>query len=140
MLQVAVELAAEKTVLYVSGEESARQIKMRAERLQNGTKTGKPAHPEYLYLVTETNLDAILAHVEQVKPTLLVIDSIQTVYMDGLSSSAGSVSQVRECASRLRELAKASGIAVFLIGHVTKEGIDRRSARSGAYRRYGAAA
>ena len=122
MLQVAVELAAEKTVLYVSGEESARQIKMRAERLQNGTKAGKPAHPEFLYLVTETNLDAILAHVEQVKPTLLVIDSIQTVYMDGLSSSAGSVSQVRECASRLRELAKASGIAVFLIGHVTKEG------------------
>jgi DNA repair protein RadA/Sms len=95
---------------------------MRAERLQNGIKSGKPARPEHLYLVTETNLDAILAHVEQVRPTLLVIDSIQTVFMDGLSSSAGSVSQVRECASRLRELAKASGIAVFLIGHVTKEG------------------
>jgi DNA repair protein RadA/Sms len=119
MLQVAVELAAEKTVLYVSGEESARQIKMRAERLHNG----KTTHPEHLYLVTETNLDAILAHVDQVKPLLLVVDSIQTVFMDGLSSSAGSVSQVRECASRLRELAKASGIAVFLIGHVTKEGI-----------------
>jgi DNA repair protein RadA/Sms len=94
MLQVAVELAAEKTVLYVSGEESARQIKMRAERLHNG----KTTHPEHLYLVTETNLDAILAHVDQVKPMLLVVDSIQTVFMDGLSSSAGSVSQVRECA------------------------------------------
>ena len=123
ILQVAAELAEEKTVLYVSGEESERQIKMRAERLYQGTKTNKTAHPEHLYLVTETNLDAILAHVEQVKPTLVVIDSIQTVYMDGLSSSAGSVSQVRECASRLREMAKASGIAVFLIGHVTKEGI-----------------
>ncbi len=123
MLQVATELASEKTVLYVSGEESARQIKMRAERLQNSTTAVKPAHPEHLYLVTETNLDAILAHVDQVKPALLVIDSIQTVFLDGLSSSAGSVSQVRECASRLRELAKASGIAVFLIGHVTKEGI-----------------
>jgi DNA repair protein RadA/Sms len=123
MLQVATELASEKTVLYVSGEESARQIKMRAERLQNSTAAVKPAQPEHLYLVTETNLDAILAHVDQVMPALLVIDSIQTVFLDGLSSSAGSVSQVRECASRLRELAKASGIAVFLIGHVTKEGI-----------------
>ena len=123
MLQVAAEIAAEKTVLYVSGEESARQIKMRAERLQNAKAAGKLSHPEHLYLVTETNLDAILAHVEQVKPALLVVDSIQTVFMDGLSSSAGSVSQVRECASRLRELAKTSGIAVFLIGHVTKDGM-----------------
>jgi DNA repair protein RadA/Sms len=123
MLQVAVELAAEKTVLYVSGEESARQIKMRAERIQNSKAPGKSSQPEHLYLVTETNLDSILAHVEQIKPTLLVVDSIQTVYMDELSSSAGSVSQVRESASRLRELAKASGITVFLIGHVTKEGM-----------------
>jgi DNA repair protein RadA/Sms len=118
MLQVAAELARDSRVLYASGEESARQIKMRAKRLGNGDKSD----PENLYLVTETNLDAILAHVEQVKPALLIVDSIQTVYLEGLSSSAGSVSQVRECASRLRELAKSSGMAVFLIGHVTKEG------------------
>jgi DNA repair protein RadA/Sms len=119
MLQVAAEIAGDSRVLYTSGEESARQIKMRAQRLQaDGTKP-----PENLYLLTETNLEAILAHVEQVKPALLVVDSIQTVYLDGMSSSAGSVSQVRECAARLRELAKSSGIAVFLIGHVTKEGV-----------------
>ena len=114
MLQIAIELARDSRVLYASGEESARQIKMRAQRLGNSA--------EHLYLVTETNLDAILAHVEQVKPALLVVDSIQTVYLEGMSSSAGSVSQVRECASRLRELAKSSGMAIFLIGHVTKEG------------------
>ena len=122
MLQVAAEIAEDSPVLYASGEESARQIKMRAQRL--AAREGKEEKPsaQNLYLVTETNLDAIMAHVEQVKPVLLVVDSIQTVYLDGLSSSAGSVSQVRECAARLRELAKNSGIAVFLIGHVTKEG------------------
>lgn len=120
MLQVAAEIAQDSRVLYVSGEESARQIKMRAERLKQNGKNAKS--PEHLFLVTETNLDAILTHVEQVQPALLVVDSIQTVFMDALSSSAGSVSQVRECASRLRELAKSSGIAIFLIGHVTKEG------------------
>ena len=122
MLQVAAEIAEDSPVLYASGEESARQIKMRAQRL--APRKGKEIAPsaQNLYLVTETNLDAILAHVEQVKPVLLVVDSIQTVYLDDLSSSAGSVSQVRECAARLRELAKNSGIAVFLIGHVTKQG------------------
>ena len=122
MLQVASQIAADSRVLYASGEESARQIKMRAQRLQNG-QGEKGLSPENLYLVTETNMDAIMAHIEQVKPALLVVDSIQTVYLDALSSSAGSVSQVRECASRLRELAKSSGIAVFLIGHVTKQGV-----------------
>jgi len=122
MLQVAAEIAADSPVLYASGEESVHQIKMRASRLKKGAKKAADSAAN-LYLVTETNLDAILAHVEQVKPSLLVIDSIQTVYMDGLSSSAGSVSQVRESAARLRELAKNSGIAVFLIGHVTKEGM-----------------
>lgn len=102
-------------VLYVSGEESERQIKMRAERL--GLKPGD------LYLVTETELGAILAHVEQIKPRLLIVDSIQTTYTEGKASAAGSVSQVRECASQLRELAKNTGIAVFLVGHVTKEGV-----------------
>ena len=121
MLQVATEIASNSPVLYASGEESARQIKMRAQRLSVPKK--KDISGQNLYLVTETNLDAILSHIEQVKPVLLIIDSIQTIYLDSLSSSSGSVSQVRECASRLRELAKSTGIAVFLIGHVTKEGM-----------------
>jgi len=121
MLQVASEIASNSPVLYASGEESARQIKMRAQRLSGPEK--KNISAQNLYLVTETNLDSILSHVEQMKPVLLIIDSIQTIYLDSLSSSSGSVSQVRECASRLRELAKSTGIAVFLIGHVTKEGM-----------------
>lgn len=125
LLQVAMAMARQSSVLYVSGEESTRQIKMRALRLLRDTSNGQEAGqaiPEELYLVTETNLDAILEHVGQINPKLLVVDSIQTTSMPELESSAGSVSQVRECASRLRELAKSSGIAVFLIGHVTKEG------------------
>jgi DNA repair protein RadA/Sms len=101
-------------VLYVSGEESARQIKMRADRM------GLQA--EELFLITETNLADIMEHVNQLDPAIVVIDSIQTVYTEESESSPGSVSQVRECASRLQMLAKTSGICVFLIGHVTKEG------------------
>src|SRR5512138_2445101 len=118
MLQMAVQMAAQRRVLYVSGEESERQIKMRAARLGDGSA----AFPQNLLLVTETNLEVILNHVQDVKPELLIVDSIQTVYLSELDSSAGSVSQVRECAWHLRELAKSSGISVFLIGHVTKEG------------------
>ncbi len=121
-LQMAIRMAALGPVLYVSGEESERQIKMRALRLLRSPDGASLPLPADLLLVTETNLEAILRHVESVKPRLLVVDSIQTVYRPEMSSSAGSVSQVRECASRLRELAKSSGIAVFLIGHVTKEG------------------
>jgi DNA repair protein RadA/Sms len=121
LLQMAIGLSSKNTFLYVSGEESERQIKMRALRLlrQNGSEN----LPEKLLLVTETNMDIILEHVAAVKPDLLVIDSIQTVYMPEMHSSAGSIGQVRECAARLRELAKSSGMAVFLIGHVTKEGM-----------------
>ncbi len=122
MLQMTLRMADAHTVLYVSGEESERQIKMRANRLLQGTN-GMPENlPDDLYLVTETNLAIILEHVESIKPRLLVIDSIQTVYRPEMESSAGSISQVRESASRLRELAKTSGIAVFVIGHVTKQG------------------
>jgi DNA repair protein RadA/Sms len=120
-------------VLYVSGEESERQMKMRAVRLAEGMESrslekgrgaGKPAeYPESLFLVTETRLDAILQHVQSISPRILIIDSIQTVYLPELTSSAGSVSQVRECAARLQALAKSSGMAVFLVGHVTKEGV-----------------
>src|SRR5512142_2467742 len=118
LLQMAVEMAARRRVLYVSGEESERQIKMRASRLGAGTNE----FPAELLLVTETNLEIILNHVQEVKPELLIVDSIQTVYLSELDSSAGSVTQVRECAAQLRELAKSSGISVFMIGHVTKEG------------------
>lgn len=117
LLQMAMEMAARQRVLYVSGEESERQIKMRAVRL-NGQKD----LPKNLLLVTETNLEIILNHISEVKPDLLIVDSIQTVYLSNMDSSAGSVSQVRECSSQLRELAKTSGISVFVIGHVTKEG------------------
>jgi DNA repair protein RadA/Sms len=115
LLQVATLVANQHGVtLYVSGEESNRQIKMRAERL------GVAAHD--LFLVTEPNLGAIMQHIEETAPIMVIIDSIQTTFTGDLNSSAGSVSQVRECASRLQELAKNSGITVFLVGHVTKEG------------------
>ncbi|MFA5874900.1 MAG: AAA family ATPase, partial [Anaerolineales bacterium] len=117
MLQVALEMATRLRVLYVSGEESERQIKMRAARIASETK-----FPADLFLATETNLDTIFEHVTAVKPDLLIVDSIQTVYIPDMESAAGSVSQVRESANRLRELAKSSGPAVFVIGHVTKEG------------------
>ena len=134
MLQMAMEMADQKRVLYVSGEESERQIKMRAVRLANNVgaqrddQSSKSSRgsavplPANLLLVTETNLEIILNHINEVKPDLLIVDSIQTVYLTSLDSSAGSVSQVRECSSQLRELAKTSGISVFVIGHVTKEG------------------
>lgn len=134
MLQMAMEMAKTQRVLYVSGEESERQIKMRAVRLlnsvgaQRGERSPKSSNdtavplPKNLLLVTETNLEVILNHVSDSKPDLLIVDSIQTVYLSELDSSAGSVSQVRECASHLRELAKSTGVSVFLIGHVTKEG------------------
>jgi len=101
-------------VLYVSGEESARQIKMRADRLK--------ITREELFVVTETSLDTVFDHVEDVKPRVLIVDSVQTTYNEALSSASGSVSQVRQTASRLQALAKQTGIAVFLVGHVTKEG------------------
>jgi DNA repair protein RadA/Sms len=131
MLQMTMEMAATKRVLYVSGEESERQIKMRAIRLAGAQRDDQPSKssnsstvplPKNLLLVTETNLEIILNHVNEVKPDLLIIDSIQTVYLSNMDSSAGSVSQVRECSSQLRELAKTSGISVFVVGHVTKEG------------------
>jgi len=116
MLQMAMEMGRTQRVLYVSGEESERQIKMRAARLASVPNL------EQVFLVTETNLEIIFNHIREIKPDLLIVDSIQTTYLSELDSSAGSVSQVRECASQLRELAKSSGLTVFLIGHVTKEG------------------
>jgi DNA repair protein RadA/Sms len=141
LLQVTAALAESVgRVLYVSAEESANQIKMRAERLGLA--------PEELFLLSETNLNLILDHIEQMKPSLVVIDSIQTVYLshkernagddegdlgfglglwdEGLgaemTAAAGSVTQVRECAATLMRLAKKQSIPIFLVGHVTKEG------------------
>jgi len=128
LLQLAMEMSSaafgSHTILYVSGEESERQIKMRALRLvrpENGSSQSDL--PKNLLLVTETNLDVILDHIHEVRPEMVIIDSIQTVTLPEFSSSAGSVSQVRESAARLRELAKISGISVVIIGHVTKEGV-----------------
>ena len=101
-------------VLYVTGEESVRQIRMRADRLQ--------AIADGLLVVSETNLDTICSHVERERPALFIIDSIQTMYRPDIESAPGSVSQVRECAMELMRVAKTAGIAVFVIGHVTKEG------------------
>ncbi|MBP5598591.1 DNA repair protein RadA [Pseudobutyrivibrio sp.] len=101
-------------VMYVSGEESLQQIKIRADRI------GK--FNDKLDLLCETNLDTIKAVVEREKPTVLIIDSIQTMYNESVTSAPGSVSQVRESTSVLMEIAKVQGIAVFIVGHVTKEG------------------
>ena len=100
--------------LYVSGEESAEQIKMRAERLG--------IHNEECVIYTETLLENIVAQCETLQPDMVVVDSIQTIYTDLVDASAGSVSQIRECASTLLKYAKGSGTPVFIIGHITKEG------------------
>lgn len=115
ILQAAAGLAnAERKVLYVSGEESAQQIKLRADRL------GVPG--EHLLVLSETNLQVALDAAEEAKPGLLIVDSIQTAYLDDLNSAAGSVSQVRECAARLMQWAKPRNVPVLIVGHVTKEG------------------
>lgn len=103
-----------RTILYISGEESATQIKMRADRI------GRLS--DNCYIVCETSLEHIMKHVEDVQPGILIIDSIQTVASGELESSAGSVSQIRECASQLLKYAKESGVPVLLIGHINKEG------------------
>lgn len=103
-----------KTILYASGEESAMQLKLRADRIGRGS--------DNLFIVCETSLESIFSHIEAVKPGIVVIDSIQTIASDALDSSAGSVSQVRECAAQLLKYAKDSGVPVLLIGHITKEG------------------
>lgn len=114
MLQICDNLSRNYKVLYVSGEESARQIKLRAKRLG--------VAGEGLYLLAETNLTRVLDSVEQVAPDILVVDSIQTMYQDNSDSLPGSVAQVKACAMNLMELAKGQGITVFVIGHINKEG------------------
>ena len=117
-LQTMLQLA-DKKVLYVSGEESAHQLKMRAERLL--AVSGLPTDDNFL-LLCENSLEAIFEHIKEVHPELVVIDSIQTISTEDVESSAGSIAQVRECASALLRFAKSSGVPVILIGHITKEG------------------
>jgi DNA repair protein RadA/Sms len=117
LLQIAMVMADLRKVLYISGEESERQLKTRVDRLVQGGSL-----PENLFILTETNLESIISHIDSMQPHLVVVDSIQTVFLPEITSGAGSISQVRECAYRLQLLAKASNVAMFLVGHVTKEG------------------
>ncbi len=103
-------------ILYVSGEESAHQLKMRAERLN------KLTNDDNFLILCENSLETIFEHIKEVQPQLVVIDSIQTIATEDVESSAGSIAQVRECAAALLRFAKTSGVPVILIGHITKEG------------------
>ena len=122
-LQTALQMP-ERKILYVSGEESAHQLKLRAERLSLPLEGGRlqGGDADNFLILTETSLEAIFAHIKEVQPELVVIDSIQTIATEDVESSAGSLSQVRECASALLRFAKSSGVPVILIGHITKEG------------------
>ena len=126
-----------RRILYVSGEESARQIKLRADRLEanaptpvpslgRGKDTSSAAPSEELgrgvYVLCETSLEQIFLHIEEVKPDLVIIDSIQTIQTEAVESSAGSLTQIRECAAALLRYAKSGGPSVLLIGHINKEG------------------
>lgn len=116
LLQVCRSTAAQgKKVLYISGEESLKQVKMRANRI--GTFTGP------LYFLAETNLDRMQQAIEDMKPDIVIVDSIQTMYREDISSAPGSVSQIRESTNLLLSIAKGKGITIFLVGHVTKEGV-----------------
>lgn len=115
LLQICAQLANDAhTVLYISGEESVKQTKLRAERLH--------VTAEHLYVLSETNLEHIIQTIDEMKPAFVVIDSIQTIYRSEITSAPGSVSQVRECTAELMRIAKTKGIAIFIVGHVTKEG------------------
>jgi DNA repair protein RadA/Sms len=114
LLQAANEMALSRTVLYISGEESLRQTKLRADRLA--------INNDNLYIVSENDIDNILNHVKKINPDMLVIDSIQTVHSSDLSSAPGTVSQVREATSTFMNISKGRGISTFIVGHVTKSG------------------
>ncbi len=114
LLQICSALSGGGNVLYISGEESERQLKMRADRLSISSDS--------VYILSETNMDAAMLHVEALSPAVLIVDSIQTMFTPSVTSASGSVSQVREITLRLMRYAKETGTAVFLVGHVTKEG------------------
>ena len=114
LLQICDNLCQDRSVLYISGEESERQIKLRAVRLG--------VNSERLYLLSETRLSDILAAVEEINPDILIIDSIQTLYNEENTSSPGSVSQVKDCTMSLMHLSKTNGVTVFVVGHINKDG------------------
>ncbi|MFC1806746.1 DNA repair protein RadA [Candidatus Omnitrophota bacterium] len=114
MLQASGIISRGEKVLYISGEESIKQVKLRAQRLK--------IESDNLYLVNETNLDRIIDFIKEIKPYLVVIDSIQIIYNPQFSQSAGTVTQIRESAATLTAVAKSLGISIFIIGHITKEG------------------
>ena len=114
LLQICEYILKKQTVLYVSGEESESQLKLRAQRL--GVKG------DGLFLLCETNLDNILSAAEKVSPDVLIVDSVQTLYTEDKPATAGSVTQVRDCTMRLMQYCKGSGVTVFLVGHINKEG------------------
>lgn len=118
ILQTVLHLS-DKKVLYVSGEESARQIKLRADRLQDADSKKET---DNLLILTETSLENIYSQIEETQPDLVVIDSIQTIQTETVESSPGSLSQIRECAASLLKYAKGGGVSIILIGHITKEG------------------
>ncbi len=113
-MQLTGSIHMQEKILYVSGEESRQQLKMRAQRLGIGT--------EQLYILTENNLSVIEKHIDKIKPELLILDSIQTVYLPEITSAPGSVSQLRECTGKLLQWAKGLGLSVIVVGHVTKDG------------------
>jgi DNA repair protein RadA/Sms len=122
ILQAAVRLAASGgAVLYVSGEESEEQIRLRADRVTGAGGPGGPI-PESLYILSETNMENIALSIGELDPVFLIIDSVQTMYADYIESAAGSVSQIRACTNELMRLAKTTGIPVFIVAHVTKSG------------------
>src|SRR5690606_16160682 len=115
LLQTSAQIAEKKLpVLYVSGEESMQQTKLRANRLGIDV--------DELFVLAETNLYNILHHIDELHPSFVVVDSIQTIFKEEVTSAPGSVSQVRECTMELMKLAKTKGIPIFIVGHVTKEG------------------
>ena len=114
LLQICNSLCAGRTVLYVSGEESEQQLKMRGVRLG--------VAPEQLYILSETRLSDVLESVEEIKPDILIVDSIQTLYNEENESSPGSVSQVKDCTMSMMQLSKSQGITVFVVGHINKDG------------------
>ena len=114
LLQICNSLCSGRRVLYISGEESERQIKLRAERLN--------VHPDDFFILSETRLSDILSVTEEMKPDILIVDSIQTLYNEDNESSPGSVSQVKDCTMAMMQLSKAQGITVFVVGHINKDG------------------
>ena len=114
LLQICAELCKSRSVLYISGEESERQLKLRAERLK--------VAPEELYILSETRLSDVISAAEDIQPDILIVDSIQTLYNEENESSPGSVSQVKDCTMSMMQLSKSQGITVFVVGHINKDG------------------